>query len=98
MAVSRHRRDSVIRALTQYGTAAAAQTLYQAYRNGQLATVRYVLTGRERLDTIAGHRYGDSRLWWVIAAVSGVGWAMQCPPGTVLYIPTDMSQIRALVG
>ena len=98
MAINRYRRDNVIRGVSQYATAAAAQSLYQARRAGLLATERYILTGRERLDTIAGHRYGDGRLWWVIAATSGVGWALQCPPGTVLYIPTDLGQIMRMVG
>lgn len=51
----------------------------------------------QRLDILAGKFYGDSSLWWVIAAASGIGWGLQIPGGTVLTIPTDISQIAALV-
>ena len=96
--VNRYARDSVIKAITQYGTARATRSLRRAQQGGSLRTKRYVLTGMERLDILAGRQYGDGRLWWVIAAASGIGWALQCPPGTVLYIPTDLAQIKAIVG
>jgi hypothetical protein len=56
------------------------------------------MQGEERLDIIAGELYGDASLWWIIAAASGIGWGMQCPPGTVLDIPTKIEQITRLVG
>lgn len=96
--VNRYRRDSIMGRMRKYGTAGAVSTLNAAFKNGRLSTERYVLTGDERLDIIAGKRYGDSRLWWIIAAVSGIGWALQCPPGTVLHIPNNLAQIKALVG
>ena len=49
-------------------------------------SIRVVQEG-ERLDTIAGQVYGDSTLWWVIASASGIGWALQVPPGTRLIVP-----------
>jgi nucleoid-associated protein YgaU len=51
----------------------------------------------QRLDILAGKLYGDSSLWWVIAAASGIGWGLQIPGGTVLTVPTDISQIAMLV-
>jgi len=51
-----------------------------------------VLNEGERLDTIAGRVYGNARLWWIIAAASGIGWPLQVPPGTQLLIPTDLKQ------
>ena len=96
--VNRYRRDTILGRMRKYGTASASRVLSVAFRDGRLTTERYVLTGVERLDIIAGKRYGDSRLWWIIASVSGIGWALQCPPGTVLHIPTNLAQIKALVG
>ena len=47
----------------------------------------YILKEGERLDQIAGAIYGDSGMWWAIAAASGIGWGLQVPPGTLLKIP-----------
>lgn len=41
----------------------------------------------ERLDHIAHRFYGDGQLWWVIAAASNIGWWLQVPPGTRLFVP-----------
>jgi hypothetical protein len=94
----RYRRDTLIRGQSQYGTAKSSQAIYRAVQSGALRAERYVLTGVQRLDILAGQRYGDANLWWVIAAASRIGWALQCPAGTVLYIPTDIGKVRALVG
>lgn len=51
----------------------------------------------ERIDHLAAKQYGDATLWWVIAAASGVGWSAQCPPGTVLRVPSDLNQIFNLL-
>lgn len=45
------------------------------------------MTGVERLDTLAGQIYGNSRYWWVLAAASDIGWGLQLPPGTLIFIP-----------
>ena len=95
---NRYRRDPLIRAQSQYGTAKAAQAIARAALSGELRTERYILTGDQRLDILAGQRYGDSGLWWVIAAASRIGWALQCPAGTVLYIPTDIGKVRMMAG
>jgi len=50
----------------------------------------------ERLDTIAGIEYGDSTLWWIIAAASRIGWALQVPPGTRILIP-DLGQVKRII-
>jgi len=57
-----------------------------------------MLKGFGRLDTIAGFQYNDSSLWWVIAAASGIGWSLQVPPGTRIVIPSDIEEIRNLLG
>ena len=46
---------------------------------------------------MAANVYGDSSLWWIIAAASNIGWGLQVPPGTVLKIPTDLGQIVAMM-
>ena len=54
---------------------------------------QHILKEGERLDVIAGRTYGNARLWWVIAAASGIGWGLQVPPGTQILIPTDLKQV-----
>ena len=84
--------------MTQYGIATSANTIFHAVRLDVVPTRRVTLKERQRLDHIAGKEYGDAGLWWVIAAASGIGWALQAPPGTVLNIPIDIGTIRKLVG
>ena len=81
-----------------YGTARAAFTIQQQVKAGRLTVVRRILKEGERLDTIAGEIYKNSSLWWIIAAASDVGWGLQIPPGTVLTIPTKLTEIQVLVG
>ena len=72
----------------------------EIYKSAQagIISVKYVLSeGQKRLDHYAYEEYGDGMNWWVIAAASGIGWWMQCPPGTLLIIPTDISEIERLL-
>jgi hypothetical protein len=78
-------------------TTILSSRIYQAALNGQLSYNDSRLVDKQRLDHVAYTAYGDSSLWWVIAAASGIGWALQCPPGTVIRIPTDLNQIFALM-
>lgn len=55
------------------------------------------LSGKQRIDVISGQYYGDSSLWWVIAAASGIGWSLQLPPGTLLRIPKNLEQVFVLL-
>ncbi|MBK23564.1 MAG: hypothetical protein CME70_06115 [Halobacteriovorax sp.] len=71
--------------------------IYNAVETGQIKSRRFVLKESDRLDIIAGRVYGNARLWWVIAAASGIGWSMQVPPGTSLRIPTNINEVAALV-
>ncbi len=71
--------------------------IYKAVENGFIDCHVLVLEEGQRIETIAGLSYGDSSLWWVIAAASGVGWALQAPPGTVLRVPKNISQIYGLL-
>jgi hypothetical protein len=65
--------------------------------SGQLRYTTMVAAEGQRLDTLAGSIYGNSSLWWIIAAASGVGWGLQVPPGTVLSIPTNPGRVIGLV-
>ena len=57
-----------------------------------------VLRQSQRLDHVAFKELGDPHAWWIIAALSNIGWGMQLPPGTILYIPENMNTVQALVG
>ncbi len=82
---------------TFYGTYIPSKILREAALSGTISTREDFLREGERLDTIAGEEYGDSRLWWIIAGSSGIGWNLQVPPGTFLLVPTNLMQVAALV-
>ena len=98
MAIRRYARSPLLNGGTRVGTGVAGITLYNAARNGSLKVERRTIREGERLDAIAGQTYGDSGLWWVIAAASGIGWNLQVPAGVVLTIPTDLGQVALYVG
>lgn len=70
--------------------------IFDAVQNGSLDTTTLVLTQGQRLDHLAGQFYNDGRYWWVIAAASGIGWALQCPPGTVVRIPKNLDDALSI--
>ena len=98
MPISRYSRNSVIAGGARYGTSNAGKIVQRAVQNNLITVKRITLPDGNRLDTIAGIEYGDSTLWWIIAAASKIGWSLQVPPGTVITIPTNLSQIALLVG
>jgi len=74
-------------------------TRIRSARDFQLLSTRtIVLQSAQRLDHLAHKHLGDSKLWWVLAALSDIGWAMQLPAGTIITIPVDMGPIRAIIG
>lgn len=97
MALSRYRGDLQIRGGKILQTNESVQRLRQALQTGRLVTQQRVLQEGERLDIIAGQLYGDGRLWWIIAAASGIGWPLQVPPGTLLTVPLSLEQVTRLV-
>ena len=66
------------------------QTIFNAVLSGALEADTIVLTQGQRLDHLAGQYYDNGSYWWIIAAASGIGWAMQCPAGTVIKIPKNL--------
>lgn len=97
MAISRYQRDTIIGTPQRLATAAAVPRIRQAVSAGTLATRELVLAEGQRLDTLAGQLYGDGRLWWVIAAASGIGWWLQAPPGTRILAPVDLEAVLRYV-
>lgn len=97
MTASRYNRSSTIKNGTQLGTSNITYVLYENARNGNITTFNYVLKEDERLDHLAGRYLGNGDLWWVIAAISGIGWMMQAPAGTRIRIPENVDQALAYV-
>ena len=98
MSTSRYTRSPILGFGSQQGTSQAINTIRQAISDGILDKGRQVtLKGADRLDTIAGSYYGDASYWWVIAAASNIGWALQVPAGTILYLP-GINSVLSLVG
>ena len=94
--MSRYIGDSIIGG-SRYGSATAITRIRNSYKQGVLVTKTMTLQSGQRLDTVAGSILGDSSLWWTIAALSGIGWGLQVPPGTRLIVPTDLAQLEAFL-
>jgi hypothetical protein len=102
MATSRYNNDIQITSDAAKGkrlsTAQGVVTLRAAIKNGTAPIVRQVIvTGSDRLDSLAGVIYGDARYWWVLAAASSVGWGLQVPAGTVINV-LNLSDVIREVG
>ena len=96
MLLSRYSFSSVIGGKYR-STSESNVLIFKAAESGTLKCKIVILEEGKRIDSIAGAAYGDSRLWWVIAAASGVGWALQAPPGTVLRVPLNITQVFGLI-
>ena len=70
----------------------ASPRIFRAVENQQINYSVHILEEGERLDYLSGIYYGDSSYWWVLAAASGIGYALQVPPGTVLRVPTSLAE------
>jgi hypothetical protein len=96
--IKRYKNTQKIQAGRALGTPQAAKVLAKAAREGRIRLRTRVLKEDERLDVVAGEEFGDARMWWIIAACSGIGWAIQVPGGTELKIPAVLAEVKALVG
>lgn len=83
----RYTRAPILQFGKKFGTSFAIPAIRTNVQNGNIRFADLVTQENERLDILAGQFYGDGKLWWVIAAASEIGWALQVPPGTVLRIP-----------
>lgn len=97
MPFSRYSRSPRLDLGAQMGTSEAAAVIRSAIKNGTITFSQIVVRGAERLDTIAGDVYGDSRYWWILAASSDIGWGLQVPVGTLINVPS-LGDIAQLVG
>ena len=93
MAFSRYSRDDTGISEQGLSIAQAAISLRRAIRTGLIVPNR---TQADRLDTLSGEIYGDARYWWVLAVASNIGWGLQVPPGTVIFV-IDLSTVERLV-
>jgi len=87
MTVQRYARTTVIKFGEKYGTSQAILAIRNNITNGNIRKKTYLCEENVRLDILAGEEYGDGKLWWVLAAASGIGWGLQIPPGTFIVIP-----------
>lgn len=83
---------------TQHGTANAVSLIRYGIKIGAIPIVgKLITTGFDRLDVLAGKSYGDSTLWWLLAAASDIGWGLQVPPNTVINL-VRLTDINKIVG
>lgn len=94
MIIGRYDTDSKIDLGSQYAVAKKVRAVRRAIRTGEIKIEsNIILTGEDRLDTLAATIYGDARLWWLLATASNIGWGMQVPPGTIINI-IDISKVN----
>lgn len=97
MAIGRYDNTLKIAGGRKLATSDAHVRIFNAVKVGEISATTYTTSESERLDTLAAEFLGDARLWWVIAASSGIGWGMQVPPGIELNIPDNMNQVEAYI-
>jgi len=83
----RYSRTPAINLGYSYGTSYMIPIIRNGIANGTIRFEETILDEAERLDIIAGKVYQDGLLWWIIAAASDIGNALQVPPGTRIKIP-----------
>jgi len=93
----RYSKDKRIRG-GKLETAKTVNAIRRAKEFGLIPTRDVILTESQRLDHLAHEYLGNSRLWWILAALSDIGWGLQLPAGTVVKVPTDITAVRAIIG
>ena len=93
MGFSRYTFTPKVAGQTRLATSLANTRIYNGIIDGTIPFTTQILKEGQRLDHIAANAYGSADLWWVIAAASGIGWGLQCPPGTILRVPKSAGQI-----
>ena len=93
MSISRYALNSKIKSSKGLATSANMSKIFNACEKNFIKYEIFVIEESQRLDQLAGLAYQSSSYWWVIAAASGIGWALQVPPGTVLRIPVNLADV-----
>lgn len=96
MATSRYITTPKTNFGTQYGTSETVAKIRAAIANGNIQCNVIFLQEVIRLDVLAGQYYGDGKYYWLIAAASNIGFALQVPPNTRLVIPNLQQALQYL--
>tara|TARA_B100000700_G_scaffold316206_1_gene405376 strand:+ start:749 stop:1042 length:294 start_codon:yes stop_codon:yes gene_type:complete len=96
--MNRYTKSTIISAGKAYGTSYIIAILRDEVSSGRITTREITLKEGERLDHLAAIYLNNSKLWWVIAAISNIGWGLQVPPNTRILIPDQIDRIKAIVG
>jgi len=96
--MSRYNNSRLINGGRALSTNNTIPTIRAARDNGFIKTRTIVIKEAQRLDQIAAINFGDGSLWWIIAAVSNIGWNLQVPPGTKITLPTNIQQVLVIAG
>tara|TARA_R110001583_G_scaffold12000_3_gene53525 strand:- start:6814 stop:7107 length:294 start_codon:yes stop_codon:yes gene_type:complete len=92
MAVGRYTFVNRIDSGKGFSSPESMRKIYNGVLAGVISVSFIKLKEGQRLDTLAAEKYGRSDYWWIIAAASGIGWGLQCPPGTILRVPNNLAQ------
>jgi len=79
-------------------TSKTTTRIRRARELGLIPTREITLKESQRLDHLAQEHLGNSHLWWVLAALSDIGWGLQIPAGTIIRVPLEINSIRSIVG
>ena len=95
--MKRYARDQRI-AGGKLQTAQTTNRIRRARELGLIPTRDVVLQESQRLDHLAQRYLGSSHHWWILAALSDIGWGLQLPAGTVIRVPLESGTLSALIG
>jgi len=89
MAFSRQSREGFRFDFLGYQSSKAISVIRSGIESGDINIIKtLLLTQEDRVEHIAASIYGEARYWWIIAAASNIGWALQAPPGTIIFVPS----------
>lgn len=97
MPLSRNRFSKKIRGGKYYGTSNVNHLINKAVTQNRIEYNTMILAEGQRLDHLAFSFYKSADLWWVIAAASGIGYGLQVPPGTLIFIPSNLNEVYNLL-
>lgn len=95
--MKRYNRDQRI-AGGKLQTARTVSRIRRARELGLINTREIVIKESQRLDHLAQEYLGNSHQWWILAALSEIGWGLQVPPGTIIRVPVEMGSITSIIG